>query len=192
MTFAEILKAKGLSDKDVEAVIGEMKQNKIFTAGEENLDVRYGKLKTEFDSLKVQHGESTALIEQMKKDGADNAALQTQIKDYEDRIAQLEQQLNEARVDSALQLALRDAKGLDLDYLAFKVKEKGTLTLDESGKIKGLDDTIAALKTQFPNQFAKQGKPEVRENLLPASNEGRSSEPETLAGAIQQHYEKHE
>ena len=27
MTFAEILKAKGLSDKDVEAVIGEMKRN---------------------------------------------------------------------------------------------------------------------------------------------------------------------
>ena len=27
MTFAEILKAKGLSDKDVEAAIGEMKQN---------------------------------------------------------------------------------------------------------------------------------------------------------------------
>ena len=32
MTFTEILKAKGLSDKDVESVIGEMKQNKIFTA----------------------------------------------------------------------------------------------------------------------------------------------------------------
>ena len=60
MTFAEILKAKGLSDKDVESVIGEMKQNKIFTAGEENLDVRYGKLKTDYESLKTQHGESTA------------------------------------------------------------------------------------------------------------------------------------
>lgn len=41
MTLQEILKAKGLSDEDIESVIGEMKQNKIFTAAEENLDIRY-------------------------------------------------------------------------------------------------------------------------------------------------------
>ena len=174
MTFTEILKAKGLSDKDVESVIGEMKQNKIFTAGEENLDIRYGKLKTDYESLKTQHGESTALIEQMKKDGADNAALQTQITDYEARIAQLEHDLTQAHIDSALQLALRDAKGLDLDYLAFKVKEKGELSLDKDGKIKGLDDAITALKTQYPTQFAAQGKPKVKETKLPQSEEGQT------------------
>ena len=48
MTLQEILKAKGLDDTAVESVIGEMKQNKIFTASEENLDVRYGKLKGDF------------------------------------------------------------------------------------------------------------------------------------------------
>ncbi len=75
MTFSEILKAKGLSDEDVKAIVGEMKQNKIFTSGEENLDIRYSKLKTDYDNLKSQHGESTALIEQMKKDSTDNAEL---------------------------------------------------------------------------------------------------------------------
>lgn len=30
MKLQEILKAKGLSDEDVQSVIGEMKQNKIF------------------------------------------------------------------------------------------------------------------------------------------------------------------
>ena len=49
MTLQEILKAKGLDDQAVESVIGEMKQNKIFTSAEENLDIRYGKLKTDFD-----------------------------------------------------------------------------------------------------------------------------------------------
>ena len=68
MTLQEILKAKGLDDKAIEGIIGEMKQNKIFTSAEENLDIRYGKLKTDFDALTKQHGESTALIEQMKKD----------------------------------------------------------------------------------------------------------------------------
>ena len=37
--------------------------------------------------------------------------------------------------------------------MTFKIKEKGEVKLDENGKIKGFDDTIAALKTQFPNQF---------------------------------------
>ena len=55
MTLQEILKAKGLSDEDIESVIGEMKQNKIFTAAEENLDIRYGKLKGEHDTLTQQY-----------------------------------------------------------------------------------------------------------------------------------------
>ena len=44
MTLQEILKSQGLSDEQIESVIGEMKQNKIFTVSEENLDIRYGKL----------------------------------------------------------------------------------------------------------------------------------------------------
>ena len=40
MTLQEILKAKGMSDEDIEATIGEMKQNKIFTTSHENMDVR--------------------------------------------------------------------------------------------------------------------------------------------------------
>lgn len=43
MTLQEILRSKGLDDKAIESVIGEMKQNKIFTSGEENIDIRYGK-----------------------------------------------------------------------------------------------------------------------------------------------------
>ena len=40
MTLQEILKAQGLTDEQIEKVVGEMKQNKIFTASEENLDTR--------------------------------------------------------------------------------------------------------------------------------------------------------
>ena len=72
MTLQEILKSQGLSEEQIQKIVGEMKQNKIFTASEENLDIRYGKLKGDFDNLTKQHGESTALIEQMKKDNAGN------------------------------------------------------------------------------------------------------------------------
>lgn len=171
MTLQEILKAKGLSDDDVQSVIGEMKQNKIFTSAEENIDIRYGKLKTDFDALTKQHGESTALIEQMKKDNAGNEGLQTKINEYESKIQQMEKELKQTKLDAALKLALLEAKVTDVDYLAFKVKEKGEVKLSDDGKIKGIDDTIAALKTQFPQHFASESKKKIDENKLPEGDD---------------------
>lgn len=171
MTLQEILKAKGLDDKAVESVIGEMKQNKIFTSAEENLDIRYGKLKTDFDALTKQHGESTALIEQMKKDNAGNEALQSKITEYEQKIQQMTTELQQTKLDAALKVALLEAKVTDVDYLTFKIKEKGEVKLGDDGKIKGIDDTIAALKTQYPQHFASETKKKIDENKLPEGDD---------------------
>lgn len=190
MTLNEILKAKGLDDKAIESVIGEMKQNKIFTSAEENLDIRYGKLKTDFDALTKQHGESTALIEQMKKDNAGNADLQSKITEYEGKIGNLQKELQQTKVDAALKVALLEAKVTDVDYLTFKIKEKGEVKLGDDGKIKGIDDTIASLKTQFPQHFASDFKKKIDENKLPDhGNQGSENEPKTLAEALQQQFE---
>lgn len=89
MTLQEILKSQGLTDEQIQTIVGEMKQNKIFTASEENLDIRYGKLKTDFESLTKQHGESTALIEQMKKDNAGNEAMQAKLPNTKGRLQPL-------------------------------------------------------------------------------------------------------
>lgn len=153
MTLQEILKAKGMSDEDIESTIGEMKQNKIFTAGSENLDIRYSKLKTDHDNLVAQHGESTKLIEQLKAGTKDSEALQGKITSYESQIAQLQKQLKQTQLDSAIQVALLGAKVTDVDYMAFRLKEKGDLEIDDQGKIKGIDDMLAGLKTQFPAFF---------------------------------------
>lgn len=171
MTLQEILKAKGLSDDDVQSIIGEMKQNKIFTAGEENLDIRYNKLKGDFDTLTKQHGESTTLIEQLKKDNAGNEGLQTKITEYEGKVQQLEQELQKTKVDAALKVALLEANVTDVDYLSFKIREKGEVKLGDDGKIKGIDDTIAALKTQFPQHFASESKKKIDENKLPEGDD---------------------
>lgn len=171
MTLQEILKAKGLDDKAVEEIIGEMKQNKIFTASEENLDIRYGKLKGDYDALTKQHGESTNLIEQLKKDNAGNAGLQQKITDYEKNIADLTAENEQLKIDSALKIALLEAKVSDVDYLTFKIKEKGEVKLGDDGKIKGIDDTIAALKTQFPQHFTSESKKKIDENKLPNGDE---------------------
>lgn len=153
MTLQEILKAKGLSDEDVESVIGEMKQNKIFTTSHENMDVRYPKLKADHETLTTQHGESTKLIEQLKAGTKDNEALQGKITGYETTITQLQEQLKQTKVESAARVALIAANCTDVEYALFKLKEKGALELDEQDQIKGIDDKIAGLKTQIPAQF---------------------------------------
>lgn len=159
MTLQEILKAKGLSDADVESVLGEMKQHKIFLTGEENLDIRYSKLKTDHDNLTAQHTEATKLIEQFKAEAKGNEALQGKMTAYETQIADLTKQLADQRIDAAMdrKLTLAGAKPEDFDYLKFQWRKKGEITLDDAGEIKGGDDAIAGLKTQYKAQFPSEG-----------------------------------
>ena len=189
MTLQEILKAKGMSDEDIESTIGEMKQNKIFTTSHENMDVRYPKLKADHESLTAQHGESTKLIEQFKAGAKDNEALQSKITSYETTISNLTEQLKQTQLEAAIKVALMGAKATDIDYMTFKLKEKGDLELDESGKIKGIDDKLAGLKTQFPNQFESTGSKgkEIDPQHLPKGDQ-RETEPVSLADAIAQSY----
>ena len=51
MGLQELLKEIGLSDEQVKAIMDGMRENKIFTASEENLDTRYGKLKTDHEGV---------------------------------------------------------------------------------------------------------------------------------------------
>lgn len=169
MTIAEILKAKGISDELVQAVLDDMKTNNIFTASEENLDVRYGKLKTQNDSTNQQLTEANNLIAELKKNNKGNEELQQKVSAYETEIATLRAQLEETQIDADMHVALlaEGVKPDDIDYVMFKLKAKGKLERGEDGKIKDMDDKIAALKTQLPSQFAGESKKQILENKLP-------------------------
>lgn len=173
MTLQEILKSQGLSDEQIEKVIGEMKQNKIFLSGEENLDIRYGKLKTDHDSLQKQYGEATTLIEELKKGSKGNEQLQQKITAYEQQVTTLQDKLKQTKIESAIKVALLSAKAKDVDYLTFKLKEKGELVLDDQGNIKGLDDMLAGLKTQFPTQFETDSQKKIDEKKLPEGDDSK-------------------
>lgn len=175
MTLQEILKSQGLSEEQIEKITAEMKSNKIFTAGEENLDIRYKDLQEKHKTKEKEHQEATALIEQLKKDNAGKDVLQGKITQYETTVADLQKQLEQTKIDSALKIALLEAKVQDVDYITFKVKEKGEIKLDDNGKIKGIDDTIAALKTQFPNQFTAEGQRQVEPQKLPGNDNNPAS-----------------
>ena len=168
MTISEILKAKGISDDVIKGVLEDMKSNKIYTASEENLDIRYGKLKSDHEGVTKQLGEANTLIEELKKSNKGNEGLQQKVTAYEAQVQQLQQELEESKIDAAIKVGLLSEKALDVDYLTFKLKNKGeALTLGEDGKIKGWDDKIAALKTQCPTQFESSGKKNIVENKLP-------------------------
>ena len=172
MTLQEILKAKGLDDEAIESVLGEMKQNKIFTTAHENMDVRYPKLKADHENVSAQYGESAKLIEQLKSGTKDNEALQGKITAHEATIAQLQEQLKQTQLDAEIKVALLGAKAMDVDYMTFKLKEKGELELDEHGHIKGIEDKLAGLKTQFPAQFESAiGQKEIQQQRLPDRDE---------------------
>lgn len=175
MNLIEIMKAKGISGDIIQAVQEDMKTNKVFTASEENLDIRYGKLKTDHDSKLAELAEANNLIAELKKNNKGNEGLQQKVTDYEARIEQLQAENARIKLDAAIKVELLSNKALDVDYLTFKLKEKGELELDEQGKIKGWDDKIAALKTQFPTQFESAGGKKYDEHKLPDKQDGDGS-----------------
>jgi hypothetical protein len=163
------MKAKGISDDIITAVQEEMKANKIFTSAEENIDVRYGKLKTQHEAVTKERDEAKALIESLQKSNKGNEDLQKQVSDYQTRMAQLEAENAQIRIDSAINVGLLAAgvKPEDVDYVTFKLKAKGEIELDDQGNIKGWDDKVAGLKTQFPANFVSAGGKKYEEHKLP-------------------------
>jgi hypothetical protein len=191
MNITEILKAKGIDDATITGILDDMKANKIYTASEENLDIRYGKLKTDHEGKLAELTEAQNLIAELKKSTKGQDDLQGKITAYEGQVAQLQTELEQTKLDAAIKVELLSNKALDVDYLTFKLKEKGELALDENGKIKGWDDKIAALKTQFPTQFETAGSKKYDEHKLPDNQNhgGNESDPKSLEDALKLAYE---
>lgn len=185
MTIQEILKGNGLTDDQIKVITEQMKENKVFTSSEENLDIRYGKLKTDHENMTKQYGEAQTLIEELKKSSKGNEGLQSKLAEYETRIATLQKELADERLASAIKVGLLSEKATDIDYLTFKLKEKGDLELDENGQVKGWSDRIGDLKKQYPNQFESSTQTKIDPNKL---DKGKSDEPLTKEGVLKMNY----
>lgn len=179
MTLQEILKAQGLNEEQITKIVDSMKQNKIFTASEENLDVRYGKLKTDHDALTAKQTESEKLIAELQKATKGQEAVQGKITEYEATIKKQTEELEQAKTESALKIGLlsQGAKASDIDYLIFKMNHDGDFKaeLNDKGEIKGLDDKVKSLKTQFPNQFEAESKKVIDEKKLNQHDDNKTS-----------------
>jgi len=156
MSIIEILQQIfGATEEQTNSFSEAMKTNGIYTTSHENMDVRYPKLKGDYDALSTKYGDATKRIGDMEKAAQGQGDLQGEI----DR---LKAELAKAKTDAAIKVALLSEKVADVDYVAYKLNEKlradgETLTLDDNGNIKGWDKTLEILKTQFPNQFESAG-----------------------------------
>lgn len=136
---------------------------------------KYATLEAENQTNASKLAEANSLIQQLQKAAKGDEALQGKVTEYQTKVQQLETELAQTKLESAIKVELLAAKALDVDYLTFKLKEKGELALDESGKVKGWDEKLEALKTQFPTQFAGDGKKIIEPNKLPMGDGGNNA-----------------
>lgn len=136
-----------------------MKAKKIYTASEENMDVRFGKLKEQSAAKDTKLKEYESKIAAFESGMTGHEALQQDLTAAQNRITTLEAQLKKAQVEAQGHMALlaAGAKSDAIDFLMFRLQADGELEQDEKGKVKGLDDKIAALKTQQPAHFEAAG-----------------------------------
>ena len=162
MTIIDLLKEIfSATDEQTNSFTEAMKANKIYTASEENMDERYGKLKN-------QHKDALAEIATLKSGAAGSETMQQDLTVAQTEIANLKAQLAKAQVEGEARVALlaAGAKPEDIGYLMYTLQENETLEQDDKGKVKGLDDRITALKTNKPGNFIGGSKKQYQEHKL--------------------------
>lgn len=139
---------------------------------------KYDSLQEALTGKETELTNANNLIEQMKKATKGDENLQGKITEYESANTKLQEELQETKIKSAIKVALLSEKAVDVDYLTFKLNEKlkekdETLELDENDNIKGWDDKLSGLKTQFPTMFESSTTKRIIENKLdkPENNE---------------------
>lgn len=159
---------------------------------------KHDALQTKFDLQSQELTAANELITQLKKDGKGNEEMQGKTTAYEEQVIDLQQQLAETKLNSAIKIALLAENVEDADYLAFKLKEKanadgGKLELDENDNIKGWDKMLEGLKTQCPTMFKTEQQKKIEEKRLPGEQSpGGESDPKTLEDALRMAYETNE
>lgn len=137
---------------------------------------KYDALNEQLTGKQSELDKANGLISELQKATKGNEDLQGKITAYETQVQQLQAELAENKLKAAIKVALLSEKAVDVDYLTFKLnekmKEKGeSLELDDNDNIKGWDDKLAGLKTQFPNMFEAGQKKIIEPNKLPNPEE---------------------
>lgn len=191
MTLQEILASQSLSEEQITAIETAMKENKIYTSAEENIDIRYNKLKEDKQAQDNEFQKAQELIKQLQDSAKGNEEIQNKIKEYEAQIEQLQADAAKAKMDYAIKAGLleRNVNSDSIDYLLFKINQDNKeLKFDENDKLQGID--FDELKTKYASHFKNEdsnASKRLDPNSLPQGGEP-SNEPKSLADALKQKY----
>lgn len=191
MTLQEILAAQNLNEEQINAITAAMKENKIYTSAEENIDIRYNKLKEDKQAQDNELQKAQELIKQLQDSAKGNEEIQAKIKEYEAQIEQLQSEAAKARLDYAIKTGLleRNVNPDSMDFLLFKINQDNKdIKLNEESKLEGID--FDEIKTKYASHFKAEdsnaGK-KLEPNSLPQGGEP-NNEPKSLADALKQKY----
>lgn len=188
----ELLKELGYTNEQIKAILDGMKEKKIFTSGEENIDLRFSKLNDDFNAKDAELTKANDLIKQLQAGTKGNEELQKKVSDYEKEISNLKAEQSEKDLNSALRFELlkNKAKADDIDYLIFKLQNNKDqkLELDEKGNLK--DFKIDDFKKQYKGNFEDDSKTLVDVKKLGGKEQepGGTKEPETMLDALKEKY----
>lgn len=158
--------------------------------------LKYDDIAGQLEGKEAELATANGLIAELKKGTKGNEELQGKITTYESDIANLQAELKETKIKSAVKVGLLSAKCKDIDYVTYKLmeglKEKGeSLELDDNDQIKGWEDKLKGLQTQLSTQFetaGADGYEPFNKGGLPGGKQGEA-EPESLADALRMQYE---
>lgn len=197
LTFDELVQAINAhngneANKDNQIKVGNLGTGEYVAKG------KYDNLQALLDGSKNDVQTLTATIESLKKGNVNAETLQQKVADAEKLLAESKAREDALKLKYALDVALlgEGVKKENAELLAIalerRMKEKGeTLELDDADHIKGLDDKLSALKTQYPTMFETgTGQKKVLDGgKLPEGSAGGTAEPKNLAEALQQRFE---
>ena len=180
--FKAYLKAKGLTDEQITAIVDGMKAEKIYLSSEENIDERYTKLKGQHADLEGQLATANTTIGDLKKANKDNETLQATITQHETTIETLKKdsaaKIRNITLDGAIKGAL---SGADEKYhgLLVKALDKDKIVVNEDGTIVGLDEQVKTVKETYSDLFkpvVKGKEPNNKSTGTPAEKNPWSKE----------------
>ncbi|WP_085829084.1 phage scaffolding protein [Clostridium massiliodielmoense] len=167
----ELLKKLGFTDEQIQKVIGGMKENKIYTTKEENIEERYNKVKSQKEQLESDLKEANKTLDKVKKDNKDIESLQTEIENYKNKAAESEAARAKDQKVFTIKSKLKDAGCIDLDYMLYKLGdiEKLDIEKDLDNKVKELGENNASF-FKVENQEPNKDNPKIIVNKLPGAD----------------------
>ena len=135
----EFLKELGLTDEQIKSVMAE-----------NGKDIETEKKKTveataKLEDITTQLKEANTTIKDLKKNNADNEALQTKVKEYESTIETLKNEGKKKNFEMALELELTKADVKNTKAVKALIDQE-KLIQNEDGTITGLNEQLAELK----------------------------------------------